>query len=182
MALVYKIQEFLEKKFSELKLTRKDFVEQSGIPYSTVTHIIKGLIINPTINHIFKIASYFNCSLDEVIGRTQYVSPVHRNFRTISSNDISDNLKKYVEDKAKSQNINLYTLGRDIGFSNNSLRGFIKGTREQKTFNSQIIIALADYFQISLDEMVGRIKPATSDNDKLSSLREGEADEAIHNE
>ncbi|WP_250311829.1 helix-turn-helix domain-containing protein [Rickettsia endosymbiont of Oedothorax gibbosus] len=174
MALVYKIQEFLEKKFNELKLKRKDFVEQSGIPYSTITHIMKGLILNPTINHILKIANYFNCSLDEVIGRTQYALPIHtKNFRTISSNDISNNLKKYIKDKVKKQNINLYTLGRDIGFSNNSLRGF-NDNREQKIFNSQIIIALADYFQVSLDEMVGRVDPAISDNDEPSQQHTNE--------
>ncbi|MDD9335626.1 MULTISPECIES: hypothetical protein [unclassified Candidatus Tisiphia] len=36
----------------------------------------------------------------------------------------------------------------------------------KKTLNSQIIIALADHFQISLDEMIGRIPP-TKNMDSL---------------
>jgi transcriptional regulator with XRE-family HTH domain len=165
MALVDKIQKFLFQKFSGLNLNRKDFVEQSGIPYSTVTHIMKGLILNPTINHIIKIANYFNCSIDEVIGRTEYSSLIYtKNFFHISSDEIGNNLKKYINGKVKEKNINLHNLARNIGFSNNSLSGFINSNRGQKTLNSQIVVALADYFQVSIDEMIGRIKPTTAVN------------------
>ncbi|MFU7500297.1 MAG: helix-turn-helix domain-containing protein [Candidatus Tisiphia sp.] len=60
--------------------------------------------------------------------------------------------------------MNLHNLARNIGFSNNSLSGFINSNRGQKTLNSQIVVALADYFQVSIDEMIGRIKPTTAVN------------------
>ncbi|OZG31648.1 hypothetical protein [Rickettsia endosymbiont of Culicoides newsteadi] len=58
----------------------------------------------------------------------------------------------------------MYTLSTEIGFSNNSLHSFVN-KREQKTLDSRIAVALADYFQVSVDEMIGRIKPATSDDE-----------------
>ncbi|WP_367364649.1 helix-turn-helix domain-containing protein [Candidatus Tisiphia endosymbiont of Nedyus quadrimaculatus] len=171
MALVYKIQEFLKRKFDELNLERKGFARNSGIPYSTVINITKGHKLNTDISNILKIANYFRCSIDEVIGRNDYITlPNTKNlvFHEITLEEIITNIKRFLENKVKKQNLNLYKLSMDIGFSSNPLHSFVNGKREQKTLNSQIIVALADYFQISLDEMVGRIKPTTADNDEVS--------------
>ncbi len=171
MTLVKKIQQFLESKFEELKLTRKELSKQSGISYNNITSIMNGLSSTTQMYNILKIADYFNCSMDEVVGRNQYLSLPNTEspeFCKITPSDIISNIKKFLIDKAEKQNLNLYKLSIEIGFSNNSLHSFVNGKREQKTFNSQIAVALADYFQVSVDEMVGRIKPATSDNDKLS--------------
>jgi predicted transcriptional regulator len=74
MSLATKIKKFLEGKFEENKLKRKDFVQESKIPYSTVTRIMKAEIetgreFNPEIDTILKIADHFKCTMDEVIGR-----------------------------------------------------------------------------------------------------------------
>ncbi|WP_341757474.1 helix-turn-helix transcriptional regulator [Candidatus Tisiphia endosymbiont of Ditula angustiorana] len=171
MALVYKIQEFLKRKFDELNLKRTDFAKNSGISYPTVIDITKGYKLNPDISTILKIANYFRCSLDEVIGRNDYtILPNTRNlaFHEITSEEIITNIRRFLENKVTKQNLNLYKLSIDIGFSIKPLHRFVNVNREQKTFNSQIAVALADYFQISLDEMVGRIKPTTSDNNEPS--------------
>lgn len=171
MALVHPIQEFLKRKFDELKLTRKDFAEQSGISYSTVTNIMQCLKANPTISNILKIADYFKCSMDEVVGRNKYISFSNvesLEFYKIIPSDITSNIKKFLIDKVNKQNLNLYKLGMNIGFSNNSLHSFVNSNRGQKTLNSQIVVALADYFQVSLDEMVGRIAP-TKNTDNVKS-------------
>ena len=97
MALVYKIQEFLKKKFDELNLKRKGFARNSDIPYPTVIDITKGLKLNPTINTMLKIANYFRCSIDEVIGRNYYIIlPNTRNlvFHEITAEEIITNIKK----------------------------------------------------------------------------------------
>ncbi|WP_367364117.1 helix-turn-helix domain-containing protein [Candidatus Tisiphia endosymbiont of Nedyus quadrimaculatus] len=171
MALVHKIQEFLKKKFDELNLKRKEFSRKSGIPYSTVIDITKGLKLNPSINSILKIANYFRCPIDEVIGRNKYIT-LHSSkdfeFHEITLDEVTANIKHFLKNKVSNQNINLYKLSIDIGFSNNSLHSFVNSNREQKTLNNQIIVALADHFQISIDEMVGRIKPTTADNDEAS--------------
>ncbi|WP_253308315.1 MULTISPECIES: helix-turn-helix transcriptional regulator [unclassified Rickettsia] len=74
MSLATKIKKFLKEKFKEYELSRKDFAKESGVPYTTVTRIMKaeagtGREFNPEIDTILKIADYFNCSMDEVIGR-----------------------------------------------------------------------------------------------------------------
>ncbi len=169
MTLVKEIQQFLRSKFVELKLTRKEFSKQSGIPYNNITSILNEVNSSPQMYNILKIANYFNCSIDEVVGRNQYISFPNTEspeFCRITPSDIISNIKKFLIDKAEKQNLNLYKLGLDIGFSTHSLHGFVNGKREQKTFNSQIAVALADYFQISIDEMVGRIDPAIADNDE----------------
>ncbi|MCC8483059.1 MAG: helix-turn-helix transcriptional regulator [Rickettsia endosymbiont of Labidopullus appendiculatus] len=168
MTLVKEIQNFLRSKFEELKLTRKIFSRESGIPYNTITSILNGLSSSTQMYNILKIANYFNCSIDEVVGRSQYISlPNTENpeFCKIIPSDIISNIKKFLIDKAKKQNLNLYKLSMDIGFGNNSLNSFVNGKRKQETLDSRIAVALADYFQVSVDEMIGRIKPATSDDE-----------------
>ncbi|WP_341759813.1 helix-turn-helix transcriptional regulator [Candidatus Tisiphia endosymbiont of Ptychoptera albimana] len=177
MTLVKEIQKFLISKFEELKLTRKSFSRQSGIPYNNITSIMNEVNSSIQMYNILKIANYFNCSIDEVVGRSQYISlPNTKNpeFCKIIPSDIISNIKKFLIDRVKKQNLNLYKLGLDIGFSSHSLRGLVNEKRKQKTFNSQIAIALADYFQVSVDEMIGRIKPNTSDNDEPSQQHTNE--------
>ncbi|MCC8371970.1 MAG: helix-turn-helix domain-containing protein [Rickettsia endosymbiont of Pseudomimeciton antennatum] len=172
MTLVKEIQKFLRSKFEKLKLTRKNFSEQSGIPYNNITNIMNELRSNPQMDTLLKIANYFECFIDEVVGRNEYLSLLQSKgrFKDLSSDDISNNLKEFLKDKSAKQDINLYVLGKKIGF-NYSIHNFVNGSRKQKTLNTQIVVALADYFQISLDEMVGRINPVTSDNDKPSQQK-----------
>lgn len=181
MALVYKIQEFLKKKFNELNLKRKDFSRNSGIPYPTVVDITKGVKLNPSISNILKIANYFRCPTDEVIGRDQYIT-LHSSkgfeFNKITSDVVIDNLKQFLKNKVKNHNINLHNLSIDIGFSYNALNSFVNGNRGQKTLNSQIVVALANYFQVSLDEMIGRVKPTTAVN---SSEKNSDKDIDLNN-
>lgn len=109
MALVHPIQEFLKRKFDELKLTRKDFVEQSNISYSTVTNVMQCLKSNPTISNILKIADYFKCSMDEAVGRNKYISLLNvesLEFYKIIPSDITSNIKKFLIDKVNKQNVN----------------------------------------------------------------------------
>ncbi|WP_341748023.1 helix-turn-helix transcriptional regulator [Candidatus Tisiphia endosymbiont of Dascillus cervinus] len=170
MTLVKEIQKFLGLKFEILKLKRRDFSEGSGIPYNNITSIMNGLRSNPQMHTILKIANYFDCSIDEVVGRSEYIPllQVKGRFKDLSLDDINNNLKKFLKDKVVKQDINFYILGKEIGF-NYSIHNFINGSREQKNLNSQIIVALADYFQVSLDEMVGRIAPTKdTDNTKFS--------------
>lgn len=182
MTLVKEIQKFLGSKFEALKLKRKDFSERSGIPYNNITSIMNGLRSNPQMQTILKIANYFECSIDKVVGRNEYLSSlqVQERFKDLSPDDINDNLKKFLKNKVAKQNINLYVLGKEIGF-NYSIHNFINGNREQKTLNSQIVVALADYFQVSLDEMVGRIASAKDTGSIKSSEQNSSGDTDLNN-
>ncbi|MCC8483970.1 MAG: helix-turn-helix transcriptional regulator [Rickettsia endosymbiont of Labidopullus appendiculatus] len=166
MPLVYKIQKFLKRKFDKLNLKRKDFVQKTNISYATICKIMNLSQPNPEIGTILKIANYFKCSMDEVVGRNKYVT--QDEFIDISLSNITSNLRSFINKKLQEQNLNPYKLGRYIGFSENPIQDFIKENSTQEKLSSPITVALADYFQISLDEMVGRIKPNTFCNDKSS--------------
>ncbi|WP_341749007.1 hypothetical protein [Candidatus Tisiphia endosymbiont of Sialis lutaria] len=69
--------------------------------------------------------------------------------------------------KLEQQKLNLYVLSKNIGSSEETLPQFMKDNGKQKTLGSAVTVALADYFQVSLDEIVGRINP-NSCNDQSS--------------
>ncbi|WP_341761810.1 helix-turn-helix transcriptional regulator [Candidatus Tisiphia endosymbiont of Thecophora atra] len=164
MALVHQIQIFLTHKLKDNNLKRKTFAQESNILYRTVCNIINSIGANPELETILKIANYFKCSMNEVIGRNEYVSINQKdyNFQIINSEDISINLRHFLNKKLKEKNINPYQLGITIGFSQNVIPKFLKENNPKKTLTSTVAVALADYFQVSLDEMVGRIKPTTA--------------------
>ncbi|MCC8372294.1 MAG: helix-turn-helix domain-containing protein [Rickettsia endosymbiont of Pseudomimeciton antennatum] len=176
MSVSGNIKNFLKLKFKDKKLTRKDFVQGSGIPSSTLGNITKSEHYSPTLKTIITIANYFECSMDEVVGRNMHISLNIGNykFQIIDSEAIGVNLKKFLTEKLKKQNLNFYKLSRDLGFNEHIISDFIKEDSLQQTLGSAVTIALADYFQVSLDEMVGRIKPATSDNNEPSQQQTNE--------
>lgn len=154
-----KIQKFLAKKFKHLK--RNIFVEQSGIPYSTITPLINGVKNNPELNSLLRIANYFKCSLDEVTGRTKYLPPTkgEYQFSDINIDDIANNLRNFIKTKLQEQKIRPSKLSLNIGFSRDLLDNFIGDNPKQKCLGSSPTVALANYFDISIDQMIGRSIP-----------------------
>ncbi|WP_367364109.1 helix-turn-helix domain-containing protein [Candidatus Tisiphia endosymbiont of Nedyus quadrimaculatus] len=181
MALVHQIQIFLTHKLKDNNLKRKTFAQNSNILYKTVCNIINSVRSNPELETILKIANYFKCSMNEVIGRNEYVSINQKdyNFQIISSEDINTNLRHFLNKKLKEKNINPSQLGITIGFSQEVIPKFLKESNPKKTLSSTVTVALADYFQVSLDEMVGRIAP-TKDTDK-SSEQSSNSDSDLNN-
>lgn len=154
-----KIQNFLARKFKHLK--RRIFVEQSGIPYSTITPLINGIKNNPELNSLIKIANYFQCSLDEVTGRTKYLPSTKTvyQFSDVNIDDVSNNLRNFIKTKIQEQKIKPSKLSLNIGFSRDLLDNFIGDNSKQKCLGSSPTVALADYFDISIDQMIGRSIP-----------------------
>ena len=171
MALVHQIQIFLKQKLKGNNLKRKTFAQESNILYQTVCNIVNCIRANPELETILKIANYFKCSMNEVIGKNEnfFVNQKDYNFQMISSEDINTDLKHFLNKKLKEQNINPYQLGMTIGFGQVVIPKFLKESNPKKTLGSAVAVALADYFQVSLDEMVGRIKATVSDNDEASN-------------
>ncbi|WP_375319181.1 helix-turn-helix domain-containing protein [Candidatus Tisiphia endosymbiont of Oplodontha viridula] len=165
------IKKFLKLKLKNRKLKRKDFVQGSGIPSSTLGNITKSEHYSPTLRSIIIIADYFECSIDEVVGRNIYNSLNTENyiFQIVDSERIGINLKNFLTEKVKKLNLNSYKLSRELGFNEHIIHDFIKEDSLQQTLGSAVTIALADYFQVSVDEMIGRIKPTTSENDEASN-------------
>lgn len=155
------IKTFLKYRLEKQKLDRKVFTQDSGIPYSTITHLLHGTQKNPSILTLIKIANYFHCFVDEIIGRDAYIHNIKHddiNYH-ISLDNIDTYIKQFLLDKISLEKFNIYQLSRDLGFSSNVLHGYLyRTTRVQKTLNTAIIISLADYFKVSTDKIIGRIQ------------------------
>lgn len=166
MSLSINLQNFLKVKFQEKKLKRKDFISQSGINPTTTNKIIGGKFRNPSLKTLLKLANYFNCCLDEVTGRDKYVVSTN-NCKKLTEDEINANLKKFIKNKIQETGLSAFQLAIQIGSSQNTIFNFLDDKRIQKTLGSAVMVALADYFQLSIDEMIGRTAP-TQDTNKSS--------------
>ncbi|HJD66860.1 MAG TPA: helix-turn-helix domain-containing protein [Rickettsia endosymbiont of Bembidion nr. Transversale] len=157
MDVANNIKIFLTDKLHQFKINRKKFAGLVGISYHTICQIFHNRT-NPSIITIIKIANYFNCSIDEIIGRKNFIS--QNEYKTIDVVLGSWNiyLKDFIKEKLNSDNINPYKFSENIGFDHETIVKFINDTSPTRTLNTTIIVAISDYFNISIDKMLGRIK------------------------
>jgi transcriptional regulator with XRE-family HTH domain len=157
-----KIQTFLKKKLINDKIKRKNFIQGSGIPKSTFSKIINTSQLNPDLKTVLKIADYFKCSIDKIIGRKSiYMELNNDKFNSISIEAAFSNLRKLIKEKLIDFSLNPYELSKNCGFSSDAIRHFIRENNPQKTLGILVIVALADYFKVSIDEMIGRVPLST---------------------
>lgn len=177
MSLGVNLQNFLKVKFQEKKLKRKDFIFQSGINSTTTNKIIGGKFRNPSLKTLLKLANYFNCCLDEVTGRDKYIVSTN-NCRKLTEDEINANLKKFIKNEIQETGLSAFQLAIQIGYTQNTIFSFLDEKRTQKTLGSVVMVALADYFQVSLDEMVGRTA-ATKDTDNVKSSEQNSSSDPV---
>lgn len=159
MTIANNIQLFLKQQLKENNLRKKDFAEQSTIPYSSVITIVSAGKRYPDLKNILKIANYFNCLIDEVVGRKEITLSKKTNFIDISLDDINNNLKNFINNKLSEHSLKAYQLGKKCGFSEDVIVQFLKKNRAQRSLGSGVVAGIADYFKVSIDEMIGRISP-----------------------
>lgn len=156
MSFGYIVQKFLKEKLKKNNLKAKDFAQESQIPYPTVNKIINAVQLNPDFKNILKIADYFNCTIEEVLKRKNNI-PTDININKLSLDEINNNLKIFISEKLEKNLISPYQLSKNCGFSSDAIRHFIRENNPQKTLGVLVIVALADYFKVSIDEMIGRV-------------------------
>ncbi len=158
MAIVYQIQEFLNKKLLDLECNRKVFALNSGIPYTTIISLSKGLHSNPSLQNIVKLADYLNCSIDEVVGRdAEYIHNSDKiHYVHLDSNAIIANLQEFLQHKTN-HTTDLSNLSSNLGLGYNYLYSFVYTNTKHRMLSSDTIVKLADYYKISIDQMIGRI-------------------------
>ena len=152
MSLGEQIQKFLEKEFA--KHSREQFIKDVGFSRSAIGKILNAEHRNPEFKTILKIADYFNCSIDKIINRNKYKTIKYKSFNLISLEEINKSLQIFLKNKINEFKYNPYKLGKDLGFNEHIVVHFLKG---KKNLGSPVVIALADYFKISIDEMIGRV-------------------------
>jgi len=159
MSISNNMQIFLKKQLKEKHLKRKDFIEESGIPASTVAKIIKADHSHSELKTLLKVANYFNCGIDEVTGRDDFIPAEKVSFNKATLDETKNSIKEFIKHKLKETNLSIYQLGRKCGYSEHVLVEFMKEDNITKTLGTSVTVALADYFKVSLDKMFGRTPP-----------------------
>lgn len=101
----------------------------------------KGLLLNTAI----LLADFFNCSIEYLIGRDEN----YKEFQAKLCPPFSEQLKKILADKKISQ----YRLVKDLNLSRGNLNSWFNN---KSMPNLESVIRLADYLNVTIDELVGR--------------------------
>ena len=158
MSIALNIQIFLISKLKELKMKRKDFILGSGITSAGASGLINAVHVNPTLISIIKIANFFNCSIDEILGRNKYLN-LHNKviFNQISSDEIINTIKYYITCELKKRNITALQLAKSCGIGKDTILKYLNTNHAKYHLSTKSLLAIADYFEVSIDKMTGRV-------------------------
>ena len=138
-----KISERLTELMNEKGISNNELAEILGVTPCSVGRWKRG-VKNMRLTQFIKIANYFNCSLDFLIGRSEnYIDFVPK-----ECPPFYDYFKKLISDKGISRNkINTETKIKSSHFVD-----WKNGAEPQ----IHSLIELADYLDISIDFLIGR--------------------------
>ncbi|MCX4084723.1 helix-turn-helix transcriptional regulator [Rickettsia hoogstraalii] len=157
MSISLNIQQFLHSKLKTLKLTRQDLIKGSGLTPSGVCGLMNAEYINPTLSSIIKIANFFNCSVDEVLGRDKYIkSSDTARFRPLTQQDIIKNIKTVLCTELKMRNITAAQLSKSCGIGKDTVSKYLNNTNVHYTFSIKTILAISEFLSLSIDDLIGR--------------------------
>lgn len=129
----------IESNTSLIKLSK-----DAHIPYKTLSNYLKN-IYNPSLKSVIKLADYFNCNIDYLVGLTD-----KKQERKYSKPD-----KLFLEryyDLLHKRNVSHYRLTKDTDININVLQKWKKGALP--SLNN--LITIADYLGSSIDYLIGR--------------------------
>ena len=138
-----KFGERLEELINEQNITRKTFAENVGINATCISHYILGKHA-PTVANLIKIAAYFNCSTDFLLGREEE----NKNLTFKNCPPFCEQLL-FLKETFKRTPDDIYD-GTDIAKS--SYYNWLDG--KEPTLDN--IIRLADLFDCRVDFILGR--------------------------
>ncbi|MCC8417793.1 MAG: helix-turn-helix transcriptional regulator [Rickettsia endosymbiont of Bryobia graminum] len=160
------IKDFLNQQIQENKLSVSQLAKLTDIPGTTMREMLNNR--RPEIKNIVKIADHFNCSVDSLLsGNHSDLPTTELLHKKLSLKELNANLKKFVQDKLKEDNINQYNLGKTIGHSDDVVRRFLRNDgNDEKMLSTDVVVTLANHYNTSIDEMLGR----SSDSSKQQEL------------
>lgn len=157
MSISLNIQQFLHSKLKALKLSRQDLIKGSGLTPSGVCGLMNAEYINPTLGSIIKIANFFNCSIDEVLGRDQYIKFSNTTcFHPLTQQDIIKNIKNVLSTELKNRNITGSQLSKSCGIGKDTVSKYLNHTDVHYMFSIKTILAISEFLNLSIDTMIGR--------------------------
>ncbi len=160
MDISLRIQKFLSQKIKAYKIQQKDLVLGTSLSRSTISKLLNAILLNPNIITILKIATFFECDIDEVFGRTKFIKNTkkYQLYVSLTLNDINNHLLSFLKTKIQQLNITEYVLEKNCRVGSSTITHFINTNSDNRILSTKVIVKLADYFQISIDEMIGRTK------------------------
>ena len=176
MSLGENLQQFLTHKISDIKIKRKELLMKCGLNQSIFNKMLDGSFSNPKLTTVTKLADFFHCSIDEILGRDpKYYASKKQTFHPINSHSITNNLLSVVQDTMQELDISAYQLAKRIHVSSNTLNMFLD-PNVSATPGAATTLALANFLDASIDDMIGRRPPSRTQEQKqeipkqLSSL------------
>ncbi|ALA62285.1 helix-turn-helix domain-containing protein [Rickettsia amblyommatis] len=160
MDIALRIQKFLSQKIKAYKIQQKDLVLGTSLSRSTISKLLNAILLNPNIITILIIATFFECDIDEVLGRTKFIKNTkkYQLYVSLTLNDINNNLFSFLKTKIQQLNITEYILEKNCRVGSSTITHFINTNSDNRILSIKVIVKLADYFQIAIDEMIGRTK------------------------
>ena len=138
-------QERLQELLIENELSRLQLSKKIGISFETLNGYFNKNFY-PELSVAIKIANYFNCSLQYLMGLTD-------EYKCYDKNELSfiDALKNLM----KAKNISIEKLMKSLNMSE---ANYYRWKKKDNKPAMQSLIAIAKYFDVSIDYLVGRTK------------------------
>lgn len=126
-------------------ISKATLSKEAGVPYTTIDGFCKRNNSNVQLTTLIKLASYFHCTLDSLVGFELNDYTEHDNF---TDSCFCENLKSARLEK----NITQAELATLIGIANSTYSLYESGKREPTI---QTLKKLSFYLNISVDELLG---------------------------
>ncbi len=153
---VKSIQSFLKKQ--NKSCSRKDLANKCNISYAVLNNLLNATRPNPAFNTICNIADSFNISIDFLIGRS--VAKPNIVFKKQEISLVMQQLKSYIKKRIKQENTTSLKLAQAIGAGDGAISEFTKEQKRKDSLGTAIILKLANHWDVSIDEMIGRTSPS----------------------
>ncbi len=147
MDILSKFSETLAELMNIQSLTATSLARILSIDRSSISKYLRKEVL-PTLNYAVKIADYFCCSLDYLLGMTDF----YEKREYIKCLAFCDAFKNILIERKCSR----YRLCKALGFSDQSVDDWYHG-KHIPSLDS--LVAISNYFDVSVDELIGR-KPA----------------------
>ena len=144
MINIEKFSERLEDLIRDKGMDNKTFAREVGVPESCISYFINSLRM-PTITTLVKIADYFNCSADYVLGITENTNSSFKVCPPFSER-LQYLIEFYKYPSPKS-------FRKDLNLSKSRFNEWLKGARVPSLDN---IIKISEGLECSVDFVLGR--------------------------
>lgn len=127
----------------EFGLSQQKLGNEIGLARNTICQYESGNRV-PDVDTLKKIADYFDVSIDYLLGREE------KKYTKNCSNNINVSNMRLLR---KEQNITLDKVATDLNSSSQVISRYERGERMP---DQETLLALADYYNVSLDYLLGR--------------------------